>query len=99
MTSASQSYLSRCSIFAGANHARMRLGWVSASTGLTYCGICLRAPVAPEVGADCSACGARIAKIFDFAAPPASIRAAWSSASLISRQRKLKIWASDRMVD
>lgn len=98
MRSASQSYLSRCSIFTSANHARTRLGWVSVSTGLTYCGICLRAQVPPEVGANCSACGARVTEIFDLAAAPASARAAWSSPSLISRQRKLIIRVSDRMV-
>jgi hypothetical protein len=28
----------------------IRFGWVSATTGITYCGICLRSPVAPQVG-------------------------------------------------
>jgi hypothetical protein len=48
-----------------ANRARARLGWVSASTGVTYCGICLRAPVTPEVGTTCVVCGARVTQIFE----------------------------------
>jgi hypothetical protein len=32
-------------ILTNATQTRSRLGWVSASTGVTYCGICLRAPI------------------------------------------------------
>jgi hypothetical protein len=46
----------------------IRFGWVSATTGITYCGICLRSPVAPQVGEECKACGARVAQLLDIRA-------------------------------
>jgi hypothetical protein len=58
------------------NHGntRARLGWISPSTGLTYCGICLRAAVTPEIGESCAACGARVALAFSLSGDPNSIR-------------------------
>lgn len=46
-------------------HTRARLGWVSASTGLTYCGLCLRAAVTPQLGHSCPTCGAKVAHVFE----------------------------------
>jgi|HubBroStandDraft_2_1064218.scaffolds.fasta_scaffold388981_1 hypothetical protein len=69
-------------ILVSPNYATVRLGWVSPSTGLTYCGICLRAAVLPEVGAECSGCGALVARLFDLREGPDSIRQAWKEASL-----------------
>ncbi len=43
----------------------VRLGWVSQSTGITYCGICLGAAIASSVGAECPACGARVSQLLD----------------------------------
>jgi hypothetical protein len=48
-----------------AMQTRSRLGWVSASTGVTYCGICLRAPISPEVGTTCIVCGARVTRTLE----------------------------------
>jgi hypothetical protein len=42
------------------NQSTLRFGWISASTGLTYCGICLRAPIRSEIGAECPVCDARV---------------------------------------
>lgn len=67
-------------ILASPDRAAVRLGWVSISTGLTYCGICLRAEVAPEVGAECAACGARVSRVLDLGAGEDSIRQAWREA-------------------
>jgi hypothetical protein len=55
-------------ILTNRNQTRSRLGWVSFSTGVTYCGICLRAPVEPEVGTTCVICGASVTRIFELAA-------------------------------
>jgi hypothetical protein len=44
---------------------RSRLGWISASTGVTYCGICLRAPITPQMGSICVMCGAQVTRVFD----------------------------------
>ncbi|MBB6145050.1 hypothetical protein HNQ77_003006 [Silvibacterium bohemicum] len=77
-------------ILTSADQARARLGWVSTSTGLTYCGICLRAEVTPEVGADCRVCGARVAQVFELSSGPASIRRAWKSACPQTEQLELK---------
>ena len=43
----------------------VRLGWVSPSTGIIYCGICLGAAIASRVGAECPACGARVSHLLD----------------------------------
>ena len=69
------------SIFTSSDRSSVRLGWVSLSTGLTYCGICLRAPVAAEVGAECNACGAQVSRLFDLNAGTDSITQAWREAS------------------
>ena len=50
------------------NRTRSRLGWISASTGVTYCGICLRAPITPQIGSTCVMCGAQVTRIFDLIA-------------------------------
>jgi hypothetical protein len=62
-----------------------RLGWVSPSTGLTYCGICLRAPVTPAIGAECSACGAHVAGLFEMQDGEAAVRHAWRQALLMAQ--------------
>ncbi len=62
--------------------SRARLGWISASTGLTYCGICLRSSVTPESGSVCPSCRARVAYVFDFSASPEAMRHAWREVSL-----------------
>ena len=61
------------------NQSTVRFGWVSASTGLTYCGICLRAPIAPKTGAACSVCDARVL-MFDLRAGGNSMKQAWRDA-------------------
>jgi hypothetical protein len=55
-------------------HTRVRLGWVSVSTGLTYCGICLRAVVTPETGKCCQACGATVAHVFKIGPDAGALR-------------------------
>jgi hypothetical protein len=54
-----------------------RLGWVSSATGITYCGICLAAPLTPRVGELCDHCGACVVSVFDAADGPEAIRHAW----------------------
>lgn len=53
------------SIMKASHSSTVRLGWVSSSTGITYCGICLRAAVRPQVGAECTACGAYVTQLMD----------------------------------
>jgi hypothetical protein len=65
-----------CTILTSSDSSRARLGWVSDSTGLTYCGLCLRAPIAPKVGSTCLACGARVAHVVDLFAGPHTMRQA-----------------------
>jgi len=55
-------------------HTRARLGWVSASTGLTYCGLCLRATVTPQLGQACPTCGAKVAHVFQAGTDSDSMR-------------------------
>ncbi len=71
--------------------SRARLGWISASTGLTYCGICLRSSVTPETGKSCPACRARVAYVFDYYSSPEALRHAWKE---ISMQRSAKSCAA-----
>ena len=77
-------------ILISSDQATMRLGWVSPSTGLTYCGICLRSPVTPKIGADCHACGARVARTFELYADAYTTKRAWKEASLTSGGMKLR---------
>jgi hypothetical protein len=63
-----------CVIFINNGNTRARIGWISHSTGLTYCGICLRAAVTPEIGKSCAVCGARVALVFTIGGDPNSIR-------------------------
>jgi hypothetical protein len=51
------------------NLTTVRFGWVSASTGLIYCGICLRAPITPELGSACPVCDARVSQLLDLRGP------------------------------
>jgi hypothetical protein len=81
-------------ILISANQATMRLGWVSSSTGLTYCGICLRASLAPEVGSECSGCGARVTKVFELSAGSNSMLGAWKDATTIAGRLRLSGAAS-----
>ena len=67
-------------ILTSTNPASVRLGWVSFSTGITYCGICLRAEIVPEVGATCSACGAQVAQVLDITARGEAWSSAWKQA-------------------
>jgi hypothetical protein len=62
--------------------SRARLGWVSAATGFTYCGICLRSCVTPQTGSSCPACRARVAYVFDYSSTPEAMRHAWKEISL-----------------
>jgi hypothetical protein len=64
-----------------AEHPRtVRFGWVSPMTGITYCGICLRAAVTPKVGAECRVCGAHVAQLLDIKATADTWRSAWREA-------------------
>jgi hypothetical protein len=63
----------------------IRFGWVSATTGITYCGICLRSPVAPRVGEECKACGARVAQLLDIRAKGDAWRQTWRAAASMLR--------------
>jgi len=65
----------------------VRLGWVSQSTGLTYCGICFGTAVAPEIGAECPACGAQVSRLLDLRAEGKSINQAWNDALLLGATR------------
>ena len=62
------------------NQSTLRFGWISASTGLTYCGICLRAPIRSEIGAECPVCDARVSHILDLRAAGSSMKQAWREA-------------------
>ncbi len=75
-------------IFTSADKSRARLGWVSASTGLTYCGICLRAEVNAVPGTACHVCGARVAQVFEPSTDPASARRAWRAAFSLNRRQE-----------
>jgi len=67
-------------ILTSRNQSTVRFGWISISTGLTYCGICLRAPIAPEVGAVCPVCDATVSQVVDLGDRGASMKAAWRAA-------------------
>lgn len=69
------------SIVAAQDGHGTRLGWVSSTTGITYCGICLRSPLKPCVGELCESCGACVVGVFDPAAGTQAIRHAWSHVS------------------
>jgi hypothetical protein len=69
------------SIVAAQDGHGTRLGWVSSTTGITYCGICLRSPLKPCVGELCESCGACVVGVFDPAAGTQAIRHAWSRVS------------------
>ena len=68
-------------ILKASHRVAMRFGWVSSTTGITYCGICLRAPVAAEIGAECCVCGARVAQLVDVRAKRDAWRRAWKEAA------------------
>jgi hypothetical protein len=74
------SELNLYAILTSRDQSTVRLGWVSFCTGLTYCGICLRAPVEPMLGAECRACGAQVSRLFDLCAGNNSVRQAWKDA-------------------
>jgi hypothetical protein len=42
-----------------------RACWTSPSSGELYCGICLRATVAPRLGAECPSCGSTVERILE----------------------------------
>ncbi|WP_420236877.1 hypothetical protein ACOBR2_14735 [Telmatobacter bradus] len=69
------------SIVAAPDGHGTRLGWVSSTTGITYCGICLRSSLKPCVGELCESCGACVVGVFDPAAGTQAIRRAWSRVS------------------
>lgn len=81
-------------IFTSQDGHTTRLGWISAATGLTYCGICLGSAVAPEVGEFCTCCGARVTGTFDTADGPEAIRRAWNQAGNASAIAELECLAS-----
>jgi hypothetical protein len=53
------------SVLFGKKPLSIRLGWISPSTGILYCGICMGAAIASKVGAECPACGARVSQLLD----------------------------------
>jgi hypothetical protein len=57
-----------------------RLAWISESSGISYCGICLQGQVAPEVNAICSVCDARVSSVFDLASNSRELKQAWIKA-------------------
>lgn len=69
------------SIVAAQDGITARLGWISSSTGITYCGICLRSALLPRVGELCDTCGACIIGVFDPAEGAQAIHYAWSQLS------------------
>jgi len=58
----------------------IRFGWVSPMTGITYCGLCLLSAVTPRVGAECKACGARVAQLLDIRTKGDTWRQTWKGA-------------------
>jgi hypothetical protein len=68
------------SIMKAANPKAVRFGWVSPTTGITYCGICLRAAVTPQVGATCTVCGAQVAQLLDIRMRGDDWRRTWKEA-------------------
>ncbi|MGA2728440.1 MAG: hypothetical protein ABSE96_11535 [Terracidiphilus sp.] len=68
------------SIMRAVNPSAIRLGWVSPSTGITYCGICLRGVVIPQIGAECKICGAHVAQLLDIRARGDDLRRTWKEA-------------------
>lgn len=67
-------------IFTNVDKTSARLGWISPSTGFTYCGICSRARVMPEIGTECEVCGARVANVLDLSADHGAMQQAWKVA-------------------
>jgi hypothetical protein len=63
-----------------ANFSRARFTWTSPSTNIVYCGLCLRQPVKPVVGAKCFTCGALVAETLNLPASSEEIRCAWKRA-------------------
>ena len=78
------------------NQSTLRFGWISASTGLTYCGICLRAPIKPEIGAACPVCDAHVSQILDVRAAGNSMKQAWQEAlppaGIMSQPQRTEPW-------
>ena len=68
------------SLVASQDGLTARLAWISPSTGIAYCGVCMGAQIRPEVGELCSNCGGCVVSVFDSAASAESIRNAWRSA-------------------
>ena len=68
------------SIMKAENPSTVRLGWVSPHTGITYCGICLRAAVTPQVGAECNVCGAQVTRLLDIRAKGDHWQRTWKEA-------------------
>jgi len=65
------------SIVAAQDGNTARLGWISSTTGITYCGICLRSALQPRVGELCDACGACVVGVFDPTEGLQAIHGAW----------------------
>jgi len=63
----------------------VRFGWVSSITGITYCGICLRSAVTPQVGAECKVCGAYVAQLLDIGTKGDKWRKTWKDAISVPR--------------
>jgi hypothetical protein len=68
------------SIMKAVNRSTVRLGWVSPSTGITYCGICLRGVVIPQIGAECNICRAQVAKLLDIRSKGDHLQRTWKEA-------------------
>jgi hypothetical protein len=64
-------------IVASQDGATARPGWISHTTGISYCGICLGAQVRPVLGDLCSKCGGCVVGVFDATDDFESIRNAW----------------------
>ncbi|WP_158748362.1 hypothetical protein [Acidobacterium sp. S8] len=58
-----------------------RLGWKSPSTAETFCGICMRGVISPELGAVCSSCGGEVLRTFEVFDGGQPLRPAQRSAS------------------
>lgn len=71
---------SRFAIVAAQDGGMIRLGWVSAVTGITYCGVCLRSPLEPSVGALCESCGACVVGTFGTKDDAHTVRSTWKQA-------------------
>jgi hypothetical protein len=67
-------------IISNRNRTIARLAWTSPSTGLIYCGICMRATVSLEIGSKCDVCSSTVSRTFSLSEGKNTLKSAWSEA-------------------